>query len=200
MHRLSLLFTDCLPAHGVWVILRPTVSRPACLRIRHPSGGLRPDFYYCRTVAPLLMWGALSDERTGLTFPITADPRQCSHSQVWVPQTRDHILLSQMRDSPNLEVQDSVFIPSGTGWPSFIPRHWDPFRRLLRLAGLRWRYSNPSSCWDWTNSSRSNQGLNWPSPWFLTSRQGPHRKHIAPIVACQWPYTLHYLSAFEVQW
>jgi hypothetical protein len=30
--------------------------------------GLRADLYYCQTVAGLLMWGALSDERTGLSF------------------------------------------------------------------------------------------------------------------------------------
>jgi hypothetical protein len=30
--------------------------------------GLRPDLYNCETVAGLLMWGALSDERTGLSF------------------------------------------------------------------------------------------------------------------------------------
>jgi hypothetical protein len=29
---------------------------------------LRPDFYFCLTAADLLMWGALSDERTGLSF------------------------------------------------------------------------------------------------------------------------------------
>jgi hypothetical protein len=37
-------------------------------------------FYYCQTVAGLLMWGALSDERTGLSFTIAAGPRQRSHS------------------------------------------------------------------------------------------------------------------------
>jgi hypothetical protein len=31
-----------------------------------PIWGLRPDFYYCQTVAGLLMWSALSDERTCL--------------------------------------------------------------------------------------------------------------------------------------
>jgi hypothetical protein len=29
-----------------------------------PIWALRPDFYYCRTVAGLLMWGTLSDKRT----------------------------------------------------------------------------------------------------------------------------------------
>jgi hypothetical protein len=32
------------------------------------------------------MWGALSDERTGLLFTIAAGPRQRSHSRVRVPR------------------------------------------------------------------------------------------------------------------
>jgi hypothetical protein len=44
-----------------------------------PVWGLRPDFYYCQTVADLLMWGALSDEKTGLSFTIASGPRHRSH-------------------------------------------------------------------------------------------------------------------------
>jgi hypothetical protein len=33
-----------------------------------PIWGLWPDFYYCQTIAGLLLWGALSDERTGLSY------------------------------------------------------------------------------------------------------------------------------------
>jgi hypothetical protein len=33
-----------------------------------PIGSLRPELYYCQTLAGLLMWGALSDERIGLSF------------------------------------------------------------------------------------------------------------------------------------
>jgi hypothetical protein len=40
--------------------------------------GLRPDSYYCQTVAGLLMWGTLSVERMGLSFTIAAGPRQRS--------------------------------------------------------------------------------------------------------------------------
>jgi hypothetical protein len=50
-----------------------------------PIWGLRPDFYYCQTAAGLLMWDALSDERTGLSFKIAACPRQRSNFQVRVP-------------------------------------------------------------------------------------------------------------------
>jgi hypothetical protein len=33
-----------------------------------PVWDLGPDFYYCKTIAGLLTWGALSDERSGLSF------------------------------------------------------------------------------------------------------------------------------------
>jgi hypothetical protein len=42
--------------------------------------GLTIRFYYCQTVAGLLIWGGLSDDRMGLLFKIVAGPRQRSHS------------------------------------------------------------------------------------------------------------------------
>jgi hypothetical protein len=50
-----------------------------------PIWDLRPDRYYCQTVAGLLVWGALSDERTGLAFAIATGSRQSSHFRVRVP-------------------------------------------------------------------------------------------------------------------
>jgi hypothetical protein len=40
--------------------------------------------------------------------------------------THDHILLSQIRDSPNLEGQVLIFLSAGTEWPSYTPRPWLP--------------------------------------------------------------------------
>jgi hypothetical protein len=40
--------------------------------------GLTTILSYCQTVAGMLMWGALSDERTGLPFKITAGSRHRS--------------------------------------------------------------------------------------------------------------------------
>jgi hypothetical protein len=98
------------------LVLRLTVSRPLSLSWnKAPIWALRSDLYYFQTVAGLLMWGALSDERTGPVFGIAAGPLQRSHSWVPVHGTCDHILLSQIRDFP--------------------------FRRHLRLAGSRWTYS-----------------------------------------------------------
>jgi hypothetical protein len=76
----------------------------------------------------------------GLSFTIAAGPRQRSHSQVWVPRTHDHILLSRLPKpggpGPRIYIpqeQGGSVIPPGTGFP---------FLRLLRLAGIRWRHSN----------------------------------------------------------
>jgi hypothetical protein len=52
----------------VKVMLRPTVQSVSLFWNKAPIWGLRPDLYYCQTVAGLLMWGALSDARTGLSF------------------------------------------------------------------------------------------------------------------------------------
>jgi hypothetical protein len=63
-----------------------------------PIWGLRPDFYYRRTVASLLIWGALSDERTGLSFTIAAGSSQRSHSRVRAPwDSRPYFTVSDLR-------------------------------------------------------------------------------------------------------
>jgi hypothetical protein len=82
-----------------------------------PICGLWPDFYYCQTVAGLLMWGALSDERTGLSFTIAAGLASAVILGSESRGSRDHILVYKFRNFT--------------------------FRPLLRLAGLRWRYATP---------------------------------------------------------
>jgi hypothetical protein len=69
-------------------MLRPTVSRPVCLGIKHPSGLMTRfllPYGIHRTVAGLLIWGGLSDERTDLSFAIASGSSQHSHSRVRVP-------------------------------------------------------------------------------------------------------------------
>jgi hypothetical protein len=63
-------------------MLQPTVSRPVSLGIKHPSWVYNQ---ICITFRQLLVWGALYDERTDLSFTIAAGPLQRSHSRVRVP-------------------------------------------------------------------------------------------------------------------
>jgi hypothetical protein len=79
--------------------------------------GSWPDICYCLTVMVLFLWGALSDERTGLSLVYAAGPCQHSLSQVQVPWYSQPFLLSQIWD--------------------FL------FCCLLWLAESRWRYSTP---------------------------------------------------------
>jgi hypothetical protein len=67
-------------------MLRPTVARPVCLGIKRPPGDYVQIFITVKTVAGLLIWGALSDERSSLSFTLAAGPRQRSHSWVRVPR------------------------------------------------------------------------------------------------------------------
>jgi hypothetical protein len=58
----------------------------------------------------------------GLSFTIAAGPRHRSQSQIRAPRGSDHIVLSQIRDSPNLEGQDPVFISPGKSVAQLYPQ------------------------------------------------------------------------------
>jgi hypothetical protein len=115
LHLSSFLSSSAL---SLSLVLRPTISRPVCLGIKHPSGTYDQN---CITVWQLrVCWcRALSLTRGWVCrLQLLMAPASAVTFGSQSRRTRDHILLSQIRDFP--------------------------FRRLLRLAGLRWRYSTPT--------------------------------------------------------
>jgi hypothetical protein len=83
-----------------------------CLGVKHSSGAQDQFFFlYCQTVASLLLWGIISDERTVLTFTMAADPRQLSHSRVRVRRDSWLYLTLRFETPPTWRVRSAYLFP-----------------------------------------------------------------------------------------
>jgi hypothetical protein len=121
------------------VTIRPTVSLPDCRGIEHQSGG---KIRYLLSVADLVMWRTLHDERMGLSLQLMITLTSVGIHGSKPRWTHDHILLSQIRGSQNTKGQASVLKFPGTGWSNYILFGYNVlFCCLLWLTDIQNRYS-----------------------------------------------------------
>jgi hypothetical protein len=62
-------------------------------------------------------------------------------------RTRNHNLLSHLKLPQPGRPRSHIYMPQEQGGPVIKPGTGFPLCRLLRLAGLHWRYSNPPPIW-----------------------------------------------------
>jgi hypothetical protein len=75
-------------------------------------------------------------------------------------RTHDHILLSHLRFPQPGGPGPRIYIPQEQGGPVIPSEHWVPFCRLLRLAGMRWSYSNPPPHGNDTPTDHNDRQIN----------------------------------------
>jgi hypothetical protein len=141
-----------------------------------PIWGPRSHFCCCQTPAGLLMWDALSDERKGLSFTIAPSPRQrILGSDSFGPH--DHILLSQIRDSPTWGARSLYLHLPGTGWPSYTPGHRVPFSSPSATRKATVEVFQPPSTRRWSKSRwdqsipQFSSCLTGNTPWVIDNDQ-----------------------------
>jgi hypothetical protein len=124
-----------LNAQEVAVNLRLTVSWPVCLGVRC----FLSDNCGFRAVRCPLWW----EDRFVIYCTIASGPYQSSHTWVEVPQNSRPYFTVSSETPPTWRDRSRIYIPQEQGGPVIPSGTGFPFCRLLRLAGLWWRYSNP---------------------------------------------------------
>jgi hypothetical protein len=86
----------------------------------NPDLGPKTRFLFL-LVAGLFTWGALSEERTGLSFTVAADSRQRSHSHFRVPRVSwPHFTVSHSRLPQPGGPGPLIYIPQEKGDPVIL--------------------------------------------------------------------------------
>jgi hypothetical protein len=151
------------------------VSRLVCLGVRQPSG-TRKQFFFFFKIFVRQLWACWCGE------PYLSRGRVCSlqlllglASAVFLGSecrgANGHILLFKFENAQPQEPGYCIHIPEEYGGPIVSPGTRLPFCRLLWLAGLPWKYSNPPAHGEVFTSHWASE--KFP---FITSRHGSHRK------------------------
>jgi hypothetical protein len=139
--------TGCLSRSLCWwhlymslsLMLRPTVSRPVCLGAKHPSGAYVQIFITCVTVMVLFLWGALSDERSVLSFVMDLRPYF----------TVTHLRLPFSSPPTTRRVTVEVFDPASTRVPIYEYIYATDCKEGYVLRNLQWGLSTIETCESW---------------------------------------------------
>jgi hypothetical protein len=133
------------------------------------------------------MWGAVSDERKGLSFTIAAGPIMRSHSRFRVLQDPwPYFIVSDLRLSQPGGPGSRIYIRQGTGWNVYTPTTVFPFRRLLRFEVFEPVSIRASSVMATGLGTARAKNTASNSSYIVAShgyRHGPRRGHRFPVTS-----------------
>jgi hypothetical protein len=141
--------------------------------------GPRQDFYYCHTVAGLLMCGALSDKRMGHLQLLLA----FASTVILTPSfmglmTIFHCL--SFKTLPTWRARSPYLYPTGTGWPNYTPRHWVPFSSPPTTHRAIVEVFEPASTW----RTRLTATANWSWLQHLSTDCAENISSIIALFSC----------------
>jgi hypothetical protein len=132
----------CVP-FVVW----PTVSRTVCSGIK-PHLGPKTRFLLLSDSCGFVDVGLpLWWENGSVVYNCCWSSPAQSFSAPSPAGLNDHILLSQIRESYNLEGQVPVFLSPETGRPSYTPMHWVPLSSPPKTRRATVEVFGPASTW-----------------------------------------------------
>jgi hypothetical protein len=125
--KVALRLTVCQSVSMSWF----RAHSRTCDQILLPAGRLLSEIFCLVSVGPPF-W---REDGSSVCSAIT----QWSYSR----RTRNHTSLSHLRFRQPGRPGPRIYIPQGQGGTVLTPGTGFPLRRLVRITGLRWRYSNP---------------------------------------------------------
>jgi hypothetical protein len=141
----------------------------------------------------------------GLSFTITAGPRQGSHSQVRVPRDSWPYFTLRFETPPTWRARSPYLYLPGTGWPRYTPRHCIPLSPPPPARRAKVKVFDPTStrvtsnCRACNTSARTTQKTPFPNNSSIVTElfiSSLHRNCSSSIFACVYFSGGNYLPPF----